>query len=154
MIIGRGGTQIEKIKAEIQDIVGDQDKVVLDIKEIKNTSMDAVLVAKNVAFQLEKRMPFRRAMKKTIQLVRDAGAQGIKIKCAGRLGGAEIARSEDYKWGKIPLQTMRADIDYGFTEAKTTYGLIGIKVWIYKGEKLTRDFGPTEIKKTRRENTK
>jgi small subunit ribosomal protein S3 len=101
--------------------------------------LNAQIVADNIAFQLVKRVAFRRAMKKTIQAHKDAGGEGIKIRCSGRLGGAEIARAEGYKWGKIPLQTLRADIDYGFAEARTTYGIIGIKVWIYHGEKFTRD---------------
>jgi small subunit ribosomal protein S3 len=138
MIIGRGGTQIEILRGAIQDIIGDENKLVIDIKEVPNTAMDAKCVADNIALQLVKRMPFRRAMKRAIQSVKDAGGEGIKIRCAGRLGGAEIARAENYKFGKIPLQTIRADIDYGFTEARTTFGLIGIKVWIYKGEKFNR----------------
>ncbi|MFH1394526.1 MAG: 30S ribosomal protein S3 [Candidatus Omnitrophota bacterium] len=139
MVIGRKGAQIEKLKEDIQDMVGDQTKVFIDILEVQNPSLDAKIVADNLAFQLVKRVAFRRAMKKTIQAHKDAGGEGIKIKCSGRLGGAEIARSEGYKWGKIPLQTIRADIDYGFSEARTTYGIIGIKVWIYKGEKFEKD---------------
>jgi small subunit ribosomal protein S3 len=108
----------------------------LDIKEIKSAATEAQLIAENIAFQFEKRIPFRRVMKKAVTLAMTQGALGIKVKCRGRLGGAEIARSEGYKAGKVPLQTLRADIEYGFTEAHTTYGLIGIKVWIYKGEKL------------------
>ncbi|MBU0683786.1 MAG: 30S ribosomal protein S3 [Candidatus Omnitrophota bacterium] len=139
MVIGRKGTQIEKLKEDILNMVGDQTKVFIDILEVKTPSLDAKIVADNLAFQLVKRVAFRRAMKKTIQAHKDAGGEGIKIKCSGRLGGAEIARSEGYKWGKIPLQTIRADIDYGFSEARTTYGIIGIKVWIYKGEKFEND---------------
>ena len=141
MIIGRGGIQIEKLKESIQEIIGESNKLIVDIKEIKNLTLDAKCVADNIAFQLKKRMPFRRAMKKAIQSVKDVGGEGIKIRCAGRLGGAEIARSESYKFGKIPLQTIRADIDYGFSESKTTFGIIGIKVWIYKGEKFSRGIG-------------
>jgi len=136
MVIGRKGVQIEKLKEQVQEIVGDQNKVFIDIKEVPNPALDAKITADNIAFQLVKRVAFRRAMKKAIQTHRDAGGLGIKIKCSGRLGGAEIARSEGYKWGKIPLQTIRADIDYGFSEARTTYGIIGIKVWIYRGDKL------------------
>jgi len=136
MIIGRKGAQIERLKEGIQDIIGAENKLFVDIKEIPDPALDAKIVADNVSFQLAKRMPFRRAMKKAIQAVKDAGGEGIKIRCAGRLGGAEIARAESYKWGKIPLQTIRADIDYGFSEARTAYGAIGVKVWIYKGEKF------------------
>lgn len=136
MLIGRKGIFIEKLKEDVQKMVGVDSKLHIDIKEIRNAVMDAQLVSDNLAFQLLKRIAFRRAMKKSIQLLKDAGGEGIKIKCAGRLGGAEIARSETYKWGKVPLQTIRADIDYGFSEARTPYGIIGIKVWIYKGEKF------------------
>ena len=138
MVIGRKGAQIEMLKEKVQNIIGDQCKLFIDIKEVPNPTLDAKLVANNIAFQLEKRVAFRRVMKKSIQTHKDAGGQGIKIRCSGRLGGAEIARSESYKWGKIPLQTIRADIDYGFTEAKTTFGKIGIKVWIYRGEKFDK----------------
>ncbi|MEA3489934.1 MAG: 30S ribosomal protein S3 [Candidatus Omnitrophota bacterium] len=136
IVIGRRGGQIEMLKEQIQNIVGDQSKLFVDIKEVPNPAFDAKIVADSIAFQLVKRIAFRRAMKKAIQSLKDAGGEGIKIKCSGRLGGAEIARSEGYKWGKIPLQTIRADIDYGFTEARTAYGIIGVKVWIYKGEKF------------------
>lgn len=138
MIIGRKGAQIEILKEKISEIVGDQDKLFIDIKEVGNPALDAKIVSGNIAFQLVKRIAFRRAMKKTIQALKDAGGEGIKVKCSGRLAGAEIARSEGYKWGKIPLHTIRADIDYGFSEARTAYGLIGVKVWIYKGEKFER----------------
>lgn len=134
IIIGRRGAEIEKLKEELHSIAGKE--VLIDIKEIKNANLEAQLVAENIAFQLEKRIPHRRAMKKAIQNALDSGAQGIKIICAGRLGGAEIARTESYRIGKIPAQTLRADIDYGFAEALTTYGLIGIKAWIYKGDKV------------------
>ena len=153
MVIGRKGSQIELLKDQVQNIVGDQSKVFIDIKEVDNASMDAKIIADNIAFQLVKRTPFRRAMKKTIQAHKDAGGEGIRIRCAGRLGGAEIARAEGYKWGKIPLQTIRADIDYGFSEARTTYGIIGIKVWIYKGEKFSADV-PTVEKEERKEKGK
>lgn len=141
MIIGRQGAQIEKLKEAIQSIIGEENKLAIDIKEIPNPALDAKIVADNIAFQLKKRIAFRRAMKRAIQATKEAGGEGIKIRCAGRLGGSEIARSESYKYGKVPLQTIRADIDYGFSEAKTTYGVIGIKVWIYKGEKFERKAG-------------
>jgi len=134
IIIGRRGSEIEKLKEELQSITGKE--VAIDIKEIKNANLDAQLVSENIAFQMEKRIPHKRAMKKSIQNALDSGAQGVKIICAGRLGGAEIARTESYRVGKIPCQTLRAEIDYGFSEALTTYGLIGVKVWIYKGDKV------------------
>lgn len=134
IIIGRRGTEIDKLKSELQSITGKE--VLIDIKEIKSPNIEAQLVAENIAFQMEKRIPHRRAMKKAVQNALDSGAQGIKIICGGRLGGAEIARSESYRVGKVPAQTLRADIDYGFAEALTTYGLIGVKVWIYKGDKV------------------
>jgi small subunit ribosomal protein S3 len=134
IIIGRRGSEIEKLKEELLSIT--KKEVVIDIKEIKNANLDSQLVAENIAFQMEKRIPHKRAMKKSIQNALDAGAQGVKIICAGRLGGAEIARTESYRIGKIPSQTLRAEIDYGFAEAFTNYGLIGVKVWIYKGDKI------------------
>jgi small subunit ribosomal protein S3 len=135
VIIGRRGADIDKLRAELKDITGkDMDKIVVDIQEIKNANLEAQLVAQSVAFQLEKRVAFRRAMKRAIETSRQNGAKGIKIRAAGRLGGAEMARTEKYYEGKVPLQTLRADIDYGFAEARTAYGLIGIKVWIYKGD--------------------
>jgi small subunit ribosomal protein S3 len=135
VIIGRRGADIDRLKADLAKITTKE--VSIDIQEIKNPSIDAQLVAQNVAFQLEKRVAFRRAMKRSIDQARSAGAKGIKIKCSGRLGGAEMARTEGYREGKIPLQTIRADIDYGFAEAVTTYGLLGIKVWVYKGDVIT-----------------
>lgn len=135
VIIGRRGADIDRLRAELKDITKkDMDKIIVDIQEIKNPNTDAQLVAQSVAFQLEKRVAFRRAMKRAIETSRASGAKGIKIRCAGRLGGAEMARTEKYHEGKVPLQTLRADIDYGFAEAKTTYGLLGVKVWIYKGD--------------------
>ena len=134
LVIGRGGEQIEKYKAQLEKMVGMP--VALNVVEVKQPDLDAQLVAENVALQLEKRTSFRRAMKMAIRNTMRLGAKGIKINCSGRLGGAEIARSEHYHEGTIPLQTLRADIDYGFWEANTTYGKIGIKVWIYKGEVL------------------
>ena len=142
MVIGRKGAQIEQLKESIQNIVGDQTKLFVDIKEVPNPTLDAQITSDNIAFQLERRVAFRRALKKTIQAHKDAGGEGIKIRISGRIGGAEIARTEGYKWGKIPLQTIRADIDYGFSEARTSYGIIGVKVWIYKGEKFERDTLP------------
>jgi len=139
VIIGRRGAEIDKLKEELQGIT--QREIFIDISEIKNPNTSAQLVAENIAFQIEKRIPFRRAMKKAIQAAINGGAGGIKVQCSGRLGGAEIARREGYKEGKVPLHTLRADIDYGFTEAFTTYGLIGIKVWIYKGEIINKKEG-------------
>lgn len=139
VIIGRRGAEIDRLKEELQRIT--QKEIFIDIVEIKSPNLEAQLVAENIAFQLEKRIPFRRAMKKAIQSAMGNGAGGIKIRCSGRLGGAEIARSEGYKEGKVPLHTIRADIDYGFAEALTTYGLIGVKVWIYKGEIIQKKKG-------------
>lgn len=134
MIIGKGGAAIEEIKAKLSKKVGKE--VSLNIVEVKDVDLAAQLVAENIAMQLEKRISFRKAMKQAIQKTMKAGALGIKTAVSGRLGGAEIARTEHYNEGTIPLQTLRADIDYGFAEAKTTYGIIGVKVWIYKGEVL------------------
>lgn len=136
VIIGRRGADIEKLKNELLKITGlkNQEDIKVDIKEIKNPSIDAQLVAQNVALQLEKRIAFRRAMKRAIDQALSSGAKGIKISCAGRLGGAEMSRRETYKIGKLPLHTFRADIDYGFAEALTTYGILGVKTWIYKGD--------------------
>ncbi|MBD3296833.1 MAG: 30S ribosomal protein S3 [Candidatus Omnitrophica bacterium] len=142
LVIGRRGSQIELLKEKVQNVIGDDNKLIMDIKEVSKPVLDAQITADNVAFQLQRRVSFRRAMKKTIQNLKDSGGEGIKIRCAGRLGGAEIARAESYKWGKIPLQTIRADIDYGFAESRTAYGVIGVKVWIYKGEKF--DTGASE----------
>ena len=134
MVIGRGGVEIEKYKNELQKMVGMP--VALNVVEVRQPDLNAQLVAENIAAQLERRVAFRRAMKMAIRNTMRLGAKGIKITCGGRLGGAEIARSEHYHEGTIPLQTLRADIDYGFWEANTTYGKIGVKVWIYKGEVL------------------
>ena len=134
VVIGRGGAEIEKLKNEIAKLT--KKKLFVDIKEIKRPERDAQLVAENIAQQLENRISFRRAMKSTMQRTMKAGALGIKASCGGRLGGADIARTEFYSEGTIPLQTLRADIDYGFAEADTTYGKVGVKVWIYKGEVL------------------
>ena len=134
MVIGRGGAEIEKLKATLEKKLGKD--VSLNIIEIKNPDVNSTLVAESIALQLEKRISYRRALKQAIGRAMKLGAKGIKIQVSGRIGGAEIARSETYKEGTIPLQTIRADIDYGFAEAKTTYGRIGIKVWIYTGEVL------------------
>ena len=137
-VIGRGGTEIEKMRLELEAMVGQP--VSVDVMEVKNPDVNAQLVAEGIAKQLEGRVSFRRAMKMSIQRSMRMGAKGIKVTCSGRLAGAEIARTEHYHEGSIPLQTLRADIDYGFAEANTTYGKIGVKVWIYKGEVL-RDSG-------------
>ncbi len=133
IVIGRGGVEVDRLRDKIQELVNNKE-VVLNIREVKDPYSNAQLIAENVALQLEKRIPFRRAMKRAISQAMEAGAKGIKIKCKGRLGGNEIARSEEYKEGKVPLHTIRALIDYGFIEAKTIYGTIGVKVWVYKGD--------------------
>jgi len=134
IVIGRGGTEVENLRKILEKMTGKQ--VHINIAEIKIPETDAQLVAENVASQLEKRIAFRRAMKQSVSRSMKMGAKGIKVACAGRLAGAEIARSEWYSEGKVPLHTLRADIDYGFAEANTTYGKIGVKVWMYKGEVL------------------
>ena len=134
VVIGKGGAEIEKLKAEVQKLT--EKKLFVDIKEVKRPERDAQLVAENIAQQLEHRVSFRRAMKSTMGRSMKAGVKGIKTSCSGRLGGADMARTEFYSEGTIPLQTLRADIDYGFAEADTTYGKVGVKVWIYKGEVL------------------
>ena len=134
VVIGKGGSEIEKVKAELAQYT--DKKLIVDIKEIKRPDRDAQLVAENIALQLENRVSFRRAMKSTMGRTMKAGAKGIKTAVAGRVGGADMARTEFYSEGTIPLQTLRADIDYGFAEANTTYGKVGVKVWIYKGEVL------------------
>lgn len=136
VIIGRRGQEIDKIREGLNKLT--KSEVFLDIKEVKSPQTDAQLVAENITGQLEKRIGFRRAMKKAVQGAMQKGALGIKVKTKGRLGGAEIAREEGYHEGKVPLTTLRADIDYGFAEAKTTYGVIGCKVWIYKGDILVK----------------
>ena len=134
MVIGKGGSEIDKYKAQLEKMVGMP--VALNVVEVRSPDLNAQLVAENIASQLENRVAFRRAMKMAIRNTMRLGAKGIKISCAGRLGGAEIAKTEHYHEGTIPLQTLRADIEYGFWEANTTYGKIGIKVWIYRGEVL------------------
>jgi len=126
---------VENLRKTLEHMTGKE--INLNIKEVKRVEMDAQLVAENVATQLERRVAFRRAMKRSVSSAMKFGAKGIKIACAGRLGGAEMARREWYREGRVPLQTLRADIDYGFAEAKTTYGVIGVKVWIYKGDIYT-----------------
>ena len=136
MVIGKGGAEIEKLKETCQSMLGDGKEVFVNIIEIKQPDLNAQLVAESIASQLERRISFRRALKQAIGRAMKLGAKGIKTQVSGRLGGAEIARSETYHEGTIPLQTIRAEIDYGFAEAKTTYGRIGVKVWLYKGEVL------------------
>ncbi|MCK4810486.1 MAG: 30S ribosomal protein S3 [Candidatus Omnitrophica bacterium] len=133
VVIGRRGQDIERLKADI--IAMTKREIKIDVEEVSEPALEAQLVAEMIAFQLLKRVNFRRAMKKTIQQATNLGCEGIKLRCKGRLGGAEIARSEGYKVGKVPLQTFRTDIDYGFGLARTTFGTIGIKVWLYKGQK-------------------
>lgn len=134
MVIGRGGSGVEELRLDIEKIT--KKSVVVNVEEIKSPELDAQLVAENIASQLERRVTFRRAMKQAIQRTMRFGAQGIKTQISGRLGGADMARTEGYNEGTIPLQTLRADIDYGFAEADTTYGKLGVKVWLYKGEVL------------------
>jgi len=137
VVIGAKGANIERLGAELQKIVGK--KIQLKIKEIKRPEINAQLIAENVARQLKARSSYRRAMKMAISNARKAGVEGVKIKIAGRLGGSEMSRKEEYKEGRIPLHTFRADIDYGFTEAITTFGSIGVKVWVFNGEVYGRD---------------
>ncbi len=132
IVIGRRGADIEKLKADLSGIT--KREINVDVIEIKNPAIEATLVAQNICFQLEKRVAFRRAMKRVVEQAMQSGAKGIKMSVSGRLGGAEMARRETLREGSVPLQTLRADIDYGTAEAQTTYGIIGVKVWIYKGE--------------------
>ncbi|NQS76102.1 MAG: 30S ribosomal protein S3 [Peptococcaceae bacterium] len=142
IVIGRGGAEVENLRKQLEKLTSKQ--VSVNIVEVKIPELDAQLVAENVAAQLEKRIAFRRAMKQAVSRSKKIGAKGIKIACGGRLAGAEIARSEWYSEGKVPLHTLRADIDYGVAEANTTYGKIGVKVWIYKGEVLPAAKTPTK----------
>ena len=151
MVIGRGGAEIEKLKAVCQKKLGGKE-VSINIVEIKQPDLNAQLVAESIASQLERRISFRRALKQSIGRTMKLGARGIKIQCSGRLGGREIAGSETYHEGTIPLQTIRADIDYGFTEAKTTYGRIGVKVWLYRGEVLREARPGSNRPRRRRDN--
>ncbi len=137
IVIGRKGVEIEKLRGDLRKQFGREFSI--EVNEIRRPEVEAQLVAENVAQQLERRVAFRRAMKRTVSMARKFGAEGIKINCAGRLAGAEIARSEWYRDGRVPLQTLRADIDYGYAEARTTYGIIGVKVWIFKGEILDHE---------------
>jgi small subunit ribosomal protein S3 len=139
IIIGKKGAEVDKLKKDLEAITGKQ--MYINIQEIRRPELDAQLVAENIALQLERRIAFRRAMKKAVTSALRLGAQGIKITCAGRLAGAEIARTEGYREGRVPLHTLRADIQYGFHEARTTMGQIGVKVWIYKGEVLPQAKG-------------
>ena len=148
IIIGKKGADIEKLKTAVQKLVGKP--ISINIKEEKKAQVSSQLVAENVATQLERRVAFRRAMKKVMQGAQRSGAKGIKIAVAGRLGGAEMARTEWYLEGRVPLHTLRAKIDYGFAEAHTTYGIIGVKVWIFKGEVLTKGI-PAEAKEEKQE---
>ncbi len=137
IVIGKKGAEIEQIRKELEKMLGHE--VLIDIQEIRKPELDAQLVAENVSLQLIRRVAFRRAMKRGVTSAMRFGAQGIKIICSGRLGGAEMARTEWYREGRVPLHTLRADIDYGFAEAKTTYGIVGVKVFIFKGEVLKKD---------------
>jgi small subunit ribosomal protein S3 len=149
IIIGRKGAEVDKLKATLEKEYGRQ--VYITVKEIKKPELDAQLVSENIAVQLEKRVAFRRAMKRSIAAALRLGAQGIRITCAGRLGGAEIARTEWYREGRVPLHTLRADIDFGFAEAHTTMGQIGVKTWIYRGEILPLQAGKSDAGFERRE---
>ncbi|HIV66026.1 MAG TPA: 30S ribosomal protein S3 [Candidatus Mailhella excrementigallinarum] len=137
IVIGRKGAEIEKLRGDLKKKFGRE--FALEVNEIRRPEIESQLVAENIAMQLERRVAFRRAMKRTVTMARKFGAEGIKVTCSGRLAGAEIARTEWYRDGRVPLQTLRADIDFGFAEAHTTYGLIGIKVWVYKGEILDKE---------------
>ncbi|VAX31233.1 SSU ribosomal protein S3p (S3e) [hydrothermal vent metagenome] len=135
IIIGKKGAEVERLKKDLEAMIGKQ--VAIDIKEVRKPELDAQLVAENIAMQLEKRVAYRRALKKAVGSAMRFGSKGVRVHCAGRLAGAEIARREWYRDGRVPLHTFRADIDYGFAEARTTYGVIGVKVWMYKGEVLS-----------------
>lgn len=137
IVIGKKGAEIAQLKKELEKMVSSE--VMIDIQEVRKPEIDAQLVAENIALQIERRVAFRRAMKRGMQSAMRFGAEGIKVICSGRLGGAEMARTEQYREGRVPLHTLRADIDYGFTEAKTTYGIIGVKVFIFKGEILGKE---------------
>lgn len=137
IVIGKKGSEIERLKKELENLVSQE--VLIDIQEVRKPEIEAQLLAENVAMQIERRVAFRRAMKRGVTSAMRFGAEGVKIICSGRLGGAEMARTEWYKEGRVPLHTLRADIDYGFTEARTTYGIIGVKVFVFKGEILKKD---------------
>ncbi len=136
IVIGRRGSEADRLKKKLEDITGLRNRIQLNIQEIKQPELDAALIAQSIADQLARRVAFRRAMKRAMQTVTKAGALGVRVQCSGRLGGSEMARKEGYREGRVPLHTLRADIDYGFREAKTTFGRIGVKVWIYKGDIL------------------
>ncbi len=136
IVIGRRGAEADRLKKQLEEITGLQNRIQLNIQEIKQPELDAALIAQGICDQLVRRVAFRRAMKRAIQTVQKAGAQGIKVQCSGRLGGSEMSRKEQYREGRVPLHTLRADIDYGFREARTTSGRVGVKVWIYKGDIL------------------
>src|SRR5579885_3001651 len=136
IVIGRRGSEADRLKKKLEEITGLRNRIQLNIQEIKQPELDAALIAQSIADQLARRVAFRRAMKRAMQTVTKAGAQGVRVQCAGRLGGSEMARKEGYREGRVPLHTLRADIDYGFREARTTFGRIGVKVWIYKGDIL------------------
>lgn len=142
IIIGKKGAEVEKLKKEVENITGKQ--IGVDIKEVRKPEVNAQLVAENIAMQLEKRVAFRRALKRAVSSALRFGALGIKVQCSGRLAGAEIARSEWYREGRVPLNTFRSDVDYGFSQAKTTYGIIGVKVWMYSGDILPEHKGISE----------
>ncbi len=144
IVIGKKGSEIEKLKKEIENLVSRE--VMIDIQEVRKPELDAQLVAENVALQIERRVAFRRAMKRGVSSAMRFGAKGVKIICSGRLGGAEMARREWYREGRVPLHTLRADIDYGFIEAKTTYGIIGVKVFVFNGEILKKDAVASSVK--------
>jgi len=144
IIIGRHGSDIERLRSDLNGLV--KNELSIDIQEVNNPAWDAQLVAENIALQQEKRIAFRRAVKRAMEQSIQSGVKGIRVSCSGRLNGAEMGRKETYKIGKVPLQTLRADIDYGFAEALTTYGLIGVKVWIYKGDILGKQFVQEEVK--------
>ncbi|MCF7873131.1 MAG: 30S ribosomal protein S3 [Candidatus Omnitrophica bacterium] len=148
VIIGRRGQDIERVKKDLSDMTGKE--IIIDVEEVSDQALEGQLVAELIAFQLIKRVKFRRAMKKALQQAQSSLGEGIKVQCSGRLGGVELARSESYKYGKIPLHTFRTDIDYGFAVAKTTYGTIGVKVWVYKGQKQLGDYLIKKDKETRR----
>jgi small subunit ribosomal protein S3 len=147
LVIGKKGAGVDQLKRKLEAQVGRE--VVINIEEVVRPELDAQLVSEQIAFQLEKRVAFRRAMRRAVESSRKFGAKGIKVRCKGRLNGAEIARAEWYLFGRLPLTTLRADIDYGFSEAKTSYGVIGVKVWIYKGEKV--NYLPSHVDRRERE---
>ena len=148
IVIGRRGAEADRLKKKIEEITGLNNRIQLNIQEIKHPELDAALIAQGICDQLARRVAFRRAMKRSIQTVQKAGALGVRVQCSGRLGGSEMSRKESYREGRVPLHTLRADIDYGFREAKTTFGRIGVKVWIYKGDILPYKIS-TEDKITR-----